>query len=395
MINSLFLGLLFAQQVRAGTAAQTPVIPPAIVVSAVAYQPDGGLNTSATAVAMGAPTVVHVFGRRSVCETAVSGGPEPRDAGFGWRLTSQTVSVTESVVTVSIDWRRVWDRGQKIVNGPAGTVQLRLHAGDRIPLDHIQNPSQTDGCRAVGMGLEIGLARTAPAPPPIDSALLPLGATAGGTSALDADLWLVETTPSGVERTNHQKVRLDTTGGSFGFAPMKVAGDRGEVAVEILGSFRRYRAPVGGEYLFVSLVRAISGETLPQGGMRGGTATVFALPGPAEVVSLEIPSPAPDTILPGGGGFRNGGPRVGGAGGRSGPAGSGSTPGASRPPGGIDPALALNRASGAVQGNPRGGGPGNRGAGPPLPIAPAGPAAEILKGYAFSLRLKLTPVPGM
>jgi hypothetical protein len=393
MINSLFLGLLLMQQLDAGTPAQTPAMPPAIVVSAVAYQPDGGLNTSATAVAMGAPTVVHVFGRRSVCETAVSGGPEPRDAGFGWRLTSQTVSVTESVVTVSIDWRRVWDRGQKIPNGPAGTVQLRLHPGDRIPLDHIQNPSQTDVCRAVGMGLEIGLARTAPAPPPINSALLPLGATAGGASTLDADLWLVETTPSGVERTNHQKVRLDATGGSFGFAPMKVSGDRGDVAVEILGSFRRYRAPVGGEYLFVSLVRAISGETLPQGGMRGGTATVFALPGPTEVISLEIPPP--NSLPAGVGGFRRGGPRVGGAGGRGAP-GSGSDGNAAGAPPMFDPALAVNRAGGGgIQGAPRTGGPGNRGAGTLPPLPTTGPAAEILKGYAFSLRLKLTPVAGM
>jgi hypothetical protein len=386
MINFFFLGLFLAQQPGAGTPAQTPAIPPAIVVSAVAYQPDGGLSTSVTAVAMGAPTVVHVYGRRSVCETAVSGGPEPADAGFGWRLTSQTVSVAESVVTVSIDWRRLWDRGRKIANGPAGTVQLKLHPGDRIPLDHIQNPSATDACRAVGMGLEIGLARTAPAPPPINSALLPLGATSGGAVTLDADLWLVETTPSGVERTNHQKVRLDLTGGSFSFAPMKVSGDRGEVAVEILGSFRRFRAPVGGEYLFVSLVRAINGEVLPQGGMRGGTATIFALPGPAEVISLEIPPP--NTAPAAGGGFRTGGPRVGGAGGQAAPRSGG---GGNLPPA-IDPATIGNRGAGGMQGGPRSRGGG--GGAPMLPPA-AGPAAEILKGYAFSLRLKLTPVAGM
>ena len=141
---------------------------------------------------------------------------------------------------------------------------------------------------------------------------------------------------------------------SFSFAPVKVSGERGDVAVEILGSFRRFRAPVGGEYLFVSLVRAINGEVLPQGGMRSGTATIFALPGAAEVISLEIPSP--DAAPVAGGGFRSGGPRIGGAPGQRGTGGGGG--------------------------------------GPMLPPA-AGPAAEILKGYAFSLRLKLTPVPGM
>lgn len=386
MIHSFFIGLLLAQQPATSVPQQTATALPAIVVSAVAYQPDGGLNTSVTAVAMGAPAVVHVYGRKSVCETAVSGGPEPADAGFGWRLTSQTLTATDSVVTVSIDWRRLWDRGRKINNGPSGMVQLKLHPGDRIPLDHIQNPAATAACRAVGMGLEIGLARTAPAPPPVNSALLPLGASAGGASKLDADLWLVETTPSGVERTNHQKVRLDMDGGSFSFAPVKVSGERGDVGVEILGSFRRFRAPVGGEYLVVSLVRAINGEVLPQGGMRSGTATVFALPGPAEVISLEIPSPDAPAA---GGGFRSGGPRVGGPGQRSG--GDGNAP---RLPPAIDPALMGNRGTGALQGGPRSRGTGGGGGGPMLPPPAAGPAAEILKGYAFSLRLKVTPVPG-
>jgi hypothetical protein len=389
MIHSFFIGLLLAQQPGPGVPQQNPTAPPAIVVSAVAYQPDGGLNTSVTAVAMGAPTVVHVYGRKSVCETAVSGGPEPADAGFGWRLTSQTLSTSDSVVTVSIDWRRMWDRGRKINNGPSGTVQLKLHPGDRIPLDHIQNPAASAICRAVGMGLEIGLARTAPPAPPVNSALLPLGATAGGASKLDADLWLVETTPSGVERTNHQKVRLDMDGGTFSFAPVNVSGERGAVGVEILGSFRRYRAPVGGEYLFLSLVRSINGELLPQGGMRSGTATVFALPGPAEVIALEIPSP--DAAPAAGGGFRSGGPRVGGPGQRS-----GGDPNAPRlPPPAIDPNLIANRGTGGMQGGPRSRGTGGGGGGPMLPPPAAGPAAEILKGYVFSLRLKVTPVPGM
>ena len=244
MLHIFFLGVLFGQ--TTGTSVQRPSVPSdlKVVIAAPIYQPDGGVTAETTTIPANAPNVVHIYSRKSVCETAIAGAAEPNDAGFGWRLASQTLSVTDSIVNVSVDWRRVWDRGRKLTNGPSGTVQLKLHPGARIPLDHIPNPAPTDTCRAVGLGLEIRLARTAPTPP-VNSALVPLGASAGGASSIDADLWLVQRTPSGAEQAQHQTVRLDKRGGSFTFAPVKVSGDRGEVDVEILGSFERYRAPRG------------------------------------------------------------------------------------------------------------------------------------------------------
>jgi hypothetical protein len=377
MLDILFFGLLIGQS--AGPGAQSPAVPAdlKIIVAAPVYQPDGGVTAETATLAEGAPMVVHVYGRRSVCETAVAGGTEPADAGFGWRVTTQTLSVTDAIVSVSVDWKRIWDRGRKIANGPSGTVQLKLFPGARIPLDHIPNPAATDACRAVGLGLEVRLARTAPAAP-VNSALVPLGATPGGASPIDADLWLVQRMPSGVEQVNHQTIRLDRAGGSFSFAPVKVSGERGEVDVEIGGAFRRFRAPVGGEYLYLSLTRAISGESMPPGGYRGGTGTMIPLPGPAEVLSFEIPGPGAAPVAGGRGGARGGG---GGARSRGGGAGNPQT---------LPPRPPDSQGGAAAGGFARG-----REGGQTVPSVVSPQVLEMLKGHVFSVRVRFTPVPAM
>jgi hypothetical protein len=390
MLPILLLGALIGQST--GTDVQRPPTPPGdlkIVVAAPVYLPDGGVTAETTTLTAGTPTVVHVYGRRSVCETSVAGATEPADAGFGWRLASQALTVTDSVVTVSIDWRRVWDRGRKITNGPSGTVQLKLHPGDRIPLDHIPNPAATDACRAVGVGLEIRLARTAPAAP-VNSALVPLGAVAGGGPAINAELWLVQTLPSGAEQALHQKVRLDATGGSFGFAPVKVSNERGELGIEVVGSFQRYRAPVGGEFVYLTITRAITGESVP-GGLRGGTGTMIPLPDPSEVVSLEIP-----TWGATGRGRSSGGSPRGGGGGAVFPGGAGGA--RSSGGGGTFSDVERMQAIAAQRGGAGGGARGGRGTGSSEGIpggftAPA-QALEILQGHKLSLRMRLTPVAG-
>src|SRR6185295_6941461 len=114
--------------------------------------------------------LVHIFSRNTVCAPATTGAAEPTDAAFGWRVASTIVARSETDVVVSVDWRRLWEKGKKVASGPAGTVQLTLHPGDRIPLDHIPNAKPEPDCRAVGLGLEIRLARTAVSLPPSPNA---------------------------------------------------------------------------------------------------------------------------------------------------------------------------------------------------------------------------------
>lgn len=367
MLNAALLALLLAPQTTAAGDAGLKV-----VVATPVYQPDGNVSVETATLSAGAPNVVHMYGRRSLCDTATTGAPEPADAGFGWRVTSHVVSATASELVVSIDWQRLWDRGQRLANGPSGTVQLKLHPGDRIPLDHIPNPLATDACRAVGMGLEVKLARTA-SPGPPDRTLLPLGASAGGGPLLDADLWLLHTLPPGTQQVQHQKVRLSANGASFGFAPVTLTTPQGDVLVEFTGSFQRFRAPTGGEFLQVAMDRNVTGGPMPPaGGFKTSTGTVIALPGPTEVLSLELSGP---------GRARSGG--GGGAGGRGGFGGARSAGGGARGTGGA-----------GQPGTTRSGGGGGVGAGSIETATSAIQVMSVLAGHAFSLRVRMTPVPG-
>jgi hypothetical protein len=376
MVPILLIGLI--GQAPAAQAQVVPAPEPRVVVAAPVYHPDGAVTGETTTLAGASPAVLHVFSRRSICDTATPSATEPRDAGFGWRIASHVVRSSESEVVVSIDWRRLWERGQKLSNGPAGAVQLTLSTGDRIPLDHIPNVLPDEVCRAVGMGLEVRLGRAAAAARP-GGTTLPLGTREGGTGSLDVDLWLVHTTPGGSQHAEHQTVRLTSAGGMFTFAPVKLDTTRGEVGVELSGSFQRYTATTGGEFLLISMSRVITGGNAPPAGVSGTTSSLIAVPRPDEVLSFEMTA---------GGGFAARGGRGGGGGARVGGGGGGAVAAG----GGGGSVGAGGRGGGATgQVTARGGG-GGRISGAAESMLQA---IALLEGHRFALRLKVTPVPGM
>ena len=367
----LFVGVLL--QMQSGSGAVTPPAPakpPAdfvVLVAAPVYQPDGGITTETVALPPTGAGLVHLFARRSLCNPAVAGATEPTDALFGWRVASQIVSRTERDVVVSIDWRRLWDDGRKTPNGPGATVQLTLHTGARIPLDHITNSKPRQDCRAIGLGLEIRLA-LAEVAAPARSGLVPLGATPGGAKPVDAELWLLHTLPSDVQQVVHQTVRLSTEGGRFTFAPTAVTGAPGDASVELSGSIDRYRAPTGDEFLLISLTRRVKGAGLPPEGFTSTTGgSLIPLPLPNEVPSFEMPG----TPRARGGGAGGGGARGGG--------GAGAV--AAGPP---------DRTRSVAGGVAQSGRGGVRDGGS---AATAAQVAALLEGHQFALRLRIVPVP--
>jgi hypothetical protein len=227
-------------QAPASVAPTPPARELVVVVAAPVYLPDGSVRSETVALPASGQGLVHVFSRKTMCAPAVAGATEPADAAFGWRITSHVVARSDSDVVVSLDWRRLWDAGRKIGNGPGGTVQLTLHAGDRIPLDHIPNAAPSADCRAVGLGLEVKMSRTGPVSVP-NMATLPLGATPGGAKPVDAELWLTHTSPGGSQQVVHQVVRLNESGGRFAFAPTPVTTSRGDMNLELAGTIDRFR----------------------------------------------------------------------------------------------------------------------------------------------------------
>ena len=332
-----------------------PVAPPAparelvVVVTAPVYLPDGSIRSESIALPTSGRGLVHLYSRKTLCAPAAADAAEPTDAAFGWRIVSQIVARTDADVVVSVDWRRLWDGGRKIVNGPGGTVQLTLHAGDRIPLDHISNNAPTADCRAVGLGLEVKMTRTGPGSVP-GTTQVPLGSTPGGAKPVDAELWLTHTSPSGSQQIAHQVVRLSEAGGRFAFAPTPVTTSRGDLNLELAGTVDRYRTPTGDEFLSVSLNRLVTGGDVAAPGLSARTGVTMAMQLEEDVL-LELM--AATAGQRGGGGGGRGGARGGGA---RGTAGAGGAP-------------APN--------------------GTPVTLAQL---ATLLEGHQFSLRLRVEPV---
>lgn len=383
-----------AVQAPATDTATPPLNNWVVIVAAPVYQPDGAVAAETVNLPASGAGLVHLFARRSICDPAVAGAAEPSDAGFGWRVASQIVSRSDKDLVVSIDWRRVWDAGRRISNGPGGSAQLTLHLGDRIPLDHIANGSPRADCRAVGFGLEVRVGRPASsAAPPVSASSLPLGATAGGAKVVDAELWLLHTLPSGKEQVTHQVVRLKEKGGTFGFAPATVTTARGEVRIELTGEIDRFRAPTGGEFFRMSMTRLLTGDSLPADGVSSTTSTIFPMPAPTDVPQFDIlPTRRAVGGQRGGGG---GGAVAAGAGGGAGAGGAGAvmrTPppvgtGAQSGNAGAAQAGGEVRARGGSGTITAGGGRGGSTAN-----ANTAAIAALLEGHQFAIRLRVTQV---
>ena len=391
----LLLSWLFLQSGVGGQISPpaAPAPPPAaprewiVVLVSPVYLPDGSVRAETVALPTSGAGLVHLFSRKNLCSPASSAASEPGDAAFGWRVASQTATRSETDVVVSLDWRRMWDAGKKINNGPGGTVQLTLHAGDRIPLDHIANTSPTPECRAVGLGLEVRLARLPTGAPAPAAGSLPLGATAGGAKPVNAELWLTHTSPTDTVQVFHQIVRVPEAGGRFSFTSTPVTTTRGTLSVELMGTIDRWRSPAGGEFLVLTMNRVVSGANLPPDGLSSTTPPApIPMPGTEEVLSFEmIGSAGRGGVAARGGGGGGGGAAFGGSGAVV--AGRGGAGGATGGGGGTTAAATPQISRGG------GGGGGGRGGarGAVVTVSPA-QLATLLEGHQFSLRMRITPV---
>ena len=375
LVTAAWLGL---SAMLAQGQAPAPVAPArelVVVIAAPVYLPDGSIRSETIALPTTGRGLVHVYSRKTLCAPATADATEPADAAFGWRIVSQVVAKTDSDVVVSIDWRRLWDGGRKIGNGPGGRVQLTLHAGDRIPLDHIPNSAPSADCRAVGLGLEVKTARTGPAPGP-NASQAPLGSAPGGAKPVDAELWLTHTSPSGSQQVVHQVVRLTEAGGRFTFAPTPVTTSRGDMNLELTGRIDRFRMPNGDEFLSMFLNRIVTGGDVPPTGLSATTGVTVQVKLEEDVL-FELMAAAA-------------GPRGGGGGGRGGARSGGAAAGGGAAGGG---------AAGAAMRGGGGGGRGGAGAaggaptdGPMVATVNLAQLATLLEGHQFSLRLRVEPV---
>ena len=57
-----------------------------------------------------------------------------------WEASGRVVDRTPYGLAVAIDWRRVTQDGREIANGPSGSMQVTIRAGERLTLDTVSPP---------------------------------------------------------------------------------------------------------------------------------------------------------------------------------------------------------------------------------------------------------------
>jgi hypothetical protein len=189
---------------------------------------------------------------------------------------------------------------------------------------------------------------------------------------VDAELWMVHKTPSGVETVEHQIVRLMNGVIGFAFKGGPVDTSDGPVALELSGQLKVVRREDGSRGLWASLTR---GVTLLATGVTftpGPTTTTVGWPTASDVVELELPQ-----LQFVAGGARGG--RGGGGGGGRGGVVSGTGAGT----GSTTTAAGGQATGGGVAAGGVARGTGGRGTSLP----------NLLEGHRLSLRVRLVESP--
>ena len=114
---------------------------PVLQVGVFSYGPDGKPQAAAYATTFDTDSFQYIgLG----CEIGGGNRPLPDRATDGWRVSGLVERMSDDEAVVRVDWQRVRSSGHP-VNSPAGSVQLTLHPGDRVPLDSA-NPDAGAGC---------------------------------------------------------------------------------------------------------------------------------------------------------------------------------------------------------------------------------------------------------
>jgi hypothetical protein len=288
----------------AALAGQTaPAAPPPraeVQVGVYAYQADGGIPVRAYSTSLDSV----VWATESLCHTGVGRLPAGPPPAHAWTFSGTIISRTENEAVIQLEWRRTLDQGQA-VSGRGGSVQLRLHRGQPVPLDFAA-PSSTQ-CGIASVGFE---ARYEPRPGAGDGGTGPLGGGRAGAALvskppeaastrsradlLDVTLWLVRTSPGADEEVRQQSLRSTVDGAVFAFPPVTIDVAGGQATVQVNGS---YSVAVDRRKMTVSLNRVLAFRPSSPGPHRtaiqstkGEAKTVIDMPGPDDVVEFALPS---------------------------------------------------------------------------------------------------------
>jgi len=310
----VFSSALLLVMGQAGVAPK-PQSASVLQVGIFSYAPDGGPQAAAYATSLTSESFQYIAG----CQIGGGNRPVPDNATDAWRVSGAVERITADEAVVRVDWQRL-RAGGVAVSSPAGSVELTLHPGDRVPLDSA-TPEPTAGCGGRTIGFE---ARFGPRPDwMVERGRGPLkespditimrggggGSGSGGARVIhmprdtnaprefSADLFLVKTDSRTPEKAefNSQGLVLQKMQGlvPFAFTPFTIETAAGPISVQIAGSLQVIAEGGPAELVFTTArtVRyATSGPTRDSNASSTGSSTTRSpLPGPEDVLSFELP----------------------------------------------------------------------------------------------------------
>jgi hypothetical protein len=246
----------------------------------------------------------------------------PAWAVHAWRFSGRVLSKTPDEVTLELTWQRVLDHGNAST-ATGSPTQLTLRLGEAVTLETVEAPADSECSRRVSFearygskpyhvdvvatgsgaskqevrrGTGVGAGSGTAAGGGVSG--VSRGAAAGGVSGarmpsgsrwMDVNLWLVHSAPGRQESVLHQQLRAPLEGADFAFAPMSIETPRGPAIVQVRGSLS---VTDGQQLIFVTnrTVKFRSPSARESAfDTQGGGRTVNAMPGPAEVLSFDMP----------------------------------------------------------------------------------------------------------
>jgi len=327
--------LLFALALGQNPAPGQDGSPLSVQVGLFAYRADGSTMASATTGGVLGPFDGNVFAS-TPCNVGSVPKEPPAGARNAWRINGQVIEVSRDSAVVQLDWQRTKQSGDP-ANGPTGSERLTLQSGTPVTLDSVWADA-TGSCDIVRIALE---ARLAPRPVGRLGAVgfgAQPGSGAGGAGArvgtgsgsgsgagagsggrarvvaassdsiYDVELWLVHQPATGDERVVHAKPRFKGDWFQFTFLPLRIDTPRGTLEVEVGGALTVTTGTAGDRQLTFSTKRSVvfrqagsDGNDVRKAEASGGGETTMAMPGPAEVLSFEMPplqNPTGGPLLP-------------------------------------------------------------------------------------------------
>jgi hypothetical protein len=267
----------------------------------------------------------------SLCSVAANSRDAAADdlRGTGWQVSGQIVRQTGDDFIVKVDWLRAWEHGERVQNGPRGSIEITMRLGDQFPLDSVV-PFRASECGVAVARLEAAMVTRQPwqlrgggggfsgagragagagqvsAGGGRRTEVAAPGGSAGsgsqnsGIAPMTSEMWLVHRRPDGTEEALRQVISTSGAAAPFNFAPISVPTSRGRVAVTLTGTLQLVQpgASVGKEgsvvassapQLRIAMDRQVTVEGAPPGGSRGRSMMELALPKASEVIAFELP----------------------------------------------------------------------------------------------------------